>query len=507
MLWGEDMGKKAYDKLIEKVKEINYLNQVNSLLRWDQETYIPKGSVPDRAEQISIMSGIVHDRQTSKELGKLLDELRKDKDLDDDQAIIVREVTRDHHRATALPPDLVKELSKTESLSMEAWAKARKEKDFKQFKPWLEKMIGLKMQVAEHIGYEDQPYDALLDEYEPTMKVKDVEAILTRFRKKLVPLVAKIIAASKEAGCDDSLCKQHFDTDKQRELFTAIIKDLGYSFDTGRLDVTTHPFTIGLARDIRITTRYKDDDIRPALFACIHEAGHGIYEQGHLEKWYHTPLGQSESLGIHESQSRLYENIVGRSRNFWKHYLPKLKKTFPQIKEVKLDDWHRSINTVQPSFIRVEADEVTYNLHILVRFELEKDIIDGKVKVDEIPDLWNEKMEKYVGVVPTDDALGCLQDIHWSFGLFGYFATYTLGNLLAAQLWDKIRKDIPTVEEQISKGKFGDLLGWLRENVHQNGRRYRYLELTEKATGASLNEDLFLDYLKDKFGPLFGVSF
>jgi len=502
------MAKKSrtYERFIEKVKEISYLNQALSMLRWDQETYMPPGTVNDRAKQVALLSGIVHERMTSKAMGRMLAELKKDRSLDEDQAVNVREFARDFKRATALPAALVKELSETESYSLDAWGKARKEMNYKKFEPWLDKTINLKCKVAEHIGYKDQPYDALLEEYEPMMPTKDVEAILTPFRKKLVPLVAKISKAAKEARVDESFLTGDFNVEAQRIFFTEIVKDMGYDFERGRLDVTTHPFTIGEALDVRITTRYNEKDLRPGLFSCIHEAGHGLYEQGTLAKNYHTPMGVAQSLGIHESQSRLWENVVGRGMPFWKYYLPRMQKAFPALCRVPLDLWHKAINMVRPSFIRVEADEVTYNLHILLRFELEREILEGKVKISEVPAVWNERMEKYLGIVPPDDVQGCLQDVHWAFGLVGYFPTYTLGNLLAAQLYDKVQTEMPGVEYGFAKGKFAPLLGWLRQKIHQHGRRYMYLDLCRKVTGSTIDEDHFINYLKKKYGPLFGVQ-
>ena len=497
---------RTYDRFIANVKELSYLNQALSLLRWDQETYMPPGTVDDRAKQVSLISGIVHQRMTSKAFGKMIAELKKDKSLNDDQRVNVTEFARDYKRATAIPPALVKEISETESYALSAWGKARKEKNYKKFEPWLAKMIGLKVKVAECIGYDDRPYDALLDEYEPTMHTKDIEAILTPFRKKLVPLVAKIAKAAKEAQVDETFLTGKFKVEDQRTFFTEIVTDMGYNFERGRLDVTTHPFTIGEAQDVRITTRYSDTDLRPGLFACIHEAGHGLYEQGTLEKNFHTPMGVAASLGIHESQSRLWENIVGRGMPFWQYYFPKLQKAFPWLGKVTIDDWHKAINMVKPSFVRVEADEVTYNLHILLRFELEKEIVEGKVKPSELPAIWNERTEKYLGITPKDDVQGCMQDIHWAFGLVGYFPTYTLGNLLSAQIYNKAQKDIKGLDDGFAQGKFLPLLGWLRTNIHNHGRRYTYLDLCKKVTGSTISDEHFINYLKQKFGHLFDVD-
>ena len=498
---------KTYERFIEKVKDISYLNQARSMLGWDQETYMPPGTVKDRAEQVSLLSGIVHERTTSKAMARMVTDLKKDKSLDEDQKVNVREFARDQKRASALPPKLVKELSQTESFSYEAWQKARDKKDFKVFEPWLKKTLELKMKVTECVGYQDQPYDALLEEYEPLMLTKDVEKILTPFREKLVPLVAKVARAAKEAKIDESFMIGDFNVESQRIFFTQIVKDMGYNFDRGRLDVTVHPFTMGEALDVRITTRYFPNDLRSGLFSCIHEAGHALYEQGTLEKNHHTPMGTGASLGIHESQSRIWENMVGRGRPFWEHYMPKMQKAFPSLNKVSLEDWYRAINMVQPSFIRIESDEVTYNLHILLRFEIEKQMLNGKVSPSEVPAVWNELTEKYLGITPHDDLEGCLQDVHWSIGSVGYFPTYTLGNLLAAQLYYKAQKDLKDMEGDFARGDFKPFLGWLRRNIHVHGRKYMYLETCKRVTGKPLDEDNLIRYIKEKYGPLFGAKF
>jgi carboxypeptidase Taq len=499
------MASKVYDDFLKQVKEIYILNQAKSVLRWDQETYMPPGASPDRAGQLSLLSELVHKRLTSKAMGELLKKLEKDKGLDEDQKVIVREIARDYRREVSIPPDLVREISETEVHSYEAWVKARKANDFKSFEPWLEKMIGLKIRVADCIGYQDTPYDALLDDYEPYMKTSDVRELLARFRKKLVPVASKIIEAA--SGTDDSILKGKYDIEKQKTFCMSVAEDLGYDFNQGRLDVTAHPFTIGSDRDVRITTRYYEDDMRMGLFGTVHETGHGLYAQGALEKYYLTPLSDAISLGIHESQSRMYENIVARGLPFWKHYFKKLQATFPLLEKVKLEDFHRAINIPRPSFIRVEADEVTYNLHILLRFEIEVDICEGKIKASELPAIWNEKFQEFIGLTPPNDADGCMQDVHWSMGLIGYFPTYTLGNLYSVQIFNKICTEIPDLEQQFEQGRFEGLTGWLRENVHKHGKRYPATELINRITGEGLNEDHFIKYLKEKYGSLYGVSF
>lgn len=495
---------KSYSDFIAMVKDLSYLDQIGGLLTWDEETYLPPGSVPDRALQKSTLTGIVHERLTSRKMGNLLRDLKKDPKLGRDQKVIVREMDRKYRRATSIPKELLQEISRTESVALQAWVKARKDKDFHGFEPMLKKMIGLKARVAECVGYEDRPYDALLDEYEPYMKSAEVEVLFSRFRDKLVPVVSKLLDCG--TVVDESPAKGDFPQEKQSQFLLELIRQIGYGLDRGRMDVAPHPFTVGSMRDVRITVRYDTTDVRPAIFGAIHEAGHGMYEQGYLEKYYGTPLAESISLGIHESQSRMWENIVGRSLPFWKHFLPKLKAVFPSMSGVDVEEFHRAVNTVKRSFIRVEADEVTYNLHIMLRFEVENAIFSGKLKTSEIPQFWNERFESYLGLEVPDDSQGCLQDIHWSIGALGYFPTYSLGTIYATQLYDKARNDIHGLVDQFAAGNFADLLGWLRKNVHNQGKRYGASDLIKRVTGERLNEDHFLRYLKEKYGAIYGMS-
>jgi carboxypeptidase Taq len=495
---------KSYFDFLSIVKELGALDQIGGLLTWDEETYIPPGAVPDRAIQKAALTGIVHERLTSPKMGRLLRELKKRPDLAPDQNVIVREMDRKYKRATSIPKELLQEISKTESLAMQAWVKARKAKDYNGFEPMLKKMLGLKAKVAECVGYEDRPYDALLDEYEPYMKTAEVEVLFSRFRDKLVPLVSRILECKTKA--DESPAKGDFSEEKQKMFLLELIKCIGYDLERGRMDVAPHPFTVGSTRDVRITVRYDMHDVRPGIFGAIHEAGHGMYEQGYLEKYYHTPLAESISLGIHESQSRMWENIVGRSLPFWKHFLPKLQAVFPSMSNVTPEMFHRAVNTVKKSFIRVEADEVTYNLHVMLRFEVENAIFEGKLKTPEIPEFWNERFENYMGLKVPDDSQGCLQDIHWSIGALGYFPTYSLGTIYATQLYNKAKKDMPGLEDQFAAGNFAGLLGWLRKKVHNQGKRYGASDLVKRVTGERLNEDHFIRYLKQKYGALYGIS-
>ncbi|MDI6887316.1 MAG: carboxypeptidase M32 [Candidatus Thermoplasmatota archaeon] len=502
------MSIRIYSNFIELVKELYDLKKISDLLDWDEKTYMPTGAVKDRACESSTLSAVLHEKLISKAMGRYLRELNKGKvkeKLTRKQKAIVREIARLYERETKIPIKLVKEIARVKSLATEAWVRAKKNADFNIFKSLLEKMINLKKEVAESIGYEDKPYDALLDEYEPYTKVKDISPVFSELRKPIVSVVKSI----KESGCkiDDRILTQKFDLEKQKEFGLQIIKDMGFNLERGRLDVSAHPFTAGSYRDVRLTTRYKENDLRTSLFAMIHEAGHGLYEQGYREEHYRTPLADFISLGYHESQSRLWENMVGRSLSFWKYYYPKLQELFSvQLKNYSLEDFYKAINVVRPSFIRVEADEVTYNLHILLRYELEIDIFDDKVSAKELPQLWNEKMEDYLGIVPENDAVGVLQDVHWSQGYFGYFPTYSLGNLYAAQLLNAAKKTIPDFEIAISEGKLSVLKQWLNCNVHQYGKLYSAKELTKKVTGEMLNPNYFLEYIKTKFGPLYGIE-
>ncbi len=497
-----------YNNFIELVKELYDVRKISDLLDWDQETYMPPGAFEDRAYESATLSGIAHEKLTSKTMGRYVKELNApgaQETLTPEQKANIREITKLYERETKIPVRLVKEIARVKSLGTEAWIKAREKSDFNVFRPWLEKMIALKKEVAEAIGYEDKPYDALLDEYEPYAKVKDIDPVFSELKKSVVPIVKAI--NEHKSKIDDNLISQKFDVEKQKEFGLQIIKDMGFDLERGRMDVSAHPFTSGSYRDVRLTTRYNEDYMKTSLFGMIHEAGHGIYEQGYNPEHYRTPMADSISLGYHESQSRLWENIVGRSLSFWKYYYPKLQKTFPvQLKNCSLEDFYKAINVVRPSLIRVEADEVTYNHHILLRYELEIGIFDDRISVKELPGLWNQKMEDYLGITPDSDAVGVLQDIHWSQGYFGYFPTYTLGNLYGAQLFNQAKKNIENLEDAISKGKFSILKQWLNSNVHQYGKLYSAKELIKKVTGEYLNSNYFVNYIKTKFGDLYGVK-
>lgn len=495
----------TYKAFVERLHELADLGHAQGLMHWDQETYMPPRGAAMRARALGTLAGLCHERLTAPALVALVAEL-KDADLTGDAVVNVREIDRQQSRSLKLPKELVVELSQTESLGHEAWIEARKKSDFALFRPWLEKIVALKKEVAERVGYEGSMYNALLDEYEPYARAEEIAPVFDQLKAQLVPLVEQIVAAGQHPA--RGVLDQAYPIEQQELLGRQVLADLGFDLQAGRLDLAVHPFCSGTSRDdVRLTTRYNADWLPGALFGTIHEAGHGLYEQGLPADASGTPAGQSISLGIHESQSRLWENMVGRSKAFWTHYLPKLRALFPQqLSAVDLDAFYAAVNQVEPSLIRVEADEVTYNLHILLRFELECDLLEGRVAVAELPAAWNERMEQYLGVRPGDDASGVLQDTHWSCGLLGYFPTYALGNLYAAQFFHQAHQDLPDLEAQIAQGAFGPLKTWLNEKIHARGARVTASELVEEVTGAKLSADCFIAYLQERFGALYGLS-
>ncbi len=491
-----------------RLADVINLNAAAALLSWDQQTYMPPGGAAARAEQLATLSKLSHELFVAEETGRLIEEAESivaGLDGDSDAAALVRVVRHDYDIQTKLPTDLVEAIARETTLAHEVWAKARAENDFAAFAPTLEKIYDLMRRKAEALGYEDRPYDALLDEYEPGMKTAEVEALFAGLREELVPFVAAIF--DRLDRVDSSVLHKQYDVDKQAEFGLMVIEQLGYDMTRGRQDKAVHPFTTNFSiNDVRITTRYYPDYLPTALFGSIHEAGHAMYEQGSAQKYEGTALAGGVSLGVHESQSRLWENIVGRSKGFWKYYYPRLQETFPQqLGSLSLDEFYHVINAVSRSLIRVEADEVTYNLHIMLRFELENDLLEGKLAVRDAPDAWNSKMEQYLGIVPPDDSKGILQDVHWSSGLVGYFPTYSLGNFLSVQYWDQALQDNPSIPAEIERGNFEPLLTWLRENIHQYGRKYWPQELTERVTGEKIQTRSFMRYLKAKYSEIYDL--
>ena len=508
----------AYTELCDLVRKGSVLGSVNALLNWDQETYMPAAGAAHRAEQQSMLAELVHERMTSKRIGELLKACEADQSLvgkeSSETARNIREMRRDYDLATKLPGSLVAELAKVGSQAQEVWKHARANDDFKSFAPWLDRMMSLSRQKAECYGVKagGELYDALLDEYEPGMTAREVESIFTPLRERLTDLIGRVAKSGKKI--DTSCIEVKVDPKLQHEFGLQILKAIHFDLDAGRLDVTTHPFCSGMAPgDTRLTTRYRGEKFTDALYGTMHEAGHGLYEQG-LPKLgsgkkpghFGTPLGDSISLGIHESQSRMWENFVGRSKPFWKWALPRANKAFEgALKGVTVNEMFAAVNTTSPSLIRVEADEGTYNMHVMIRFELERALLHGDLAVKDLPAAWNEKYKSYLGVKVPDDRRGCLQDVHWSFGLIGYFPTYTLGNLYSAQFWETILTEIPDLEDQMAKGEIGQLREWLRDKIHKHGKRYRAAELCKKVTGKPLSADPLLRHLSSRAGAVYGV--
>jgi carboxypeptidase Taq len=499
----------TFELLCQHAREAALLESVNYLLEWDERTIMPLQAGAYRAEQVTLLSALAHQRQTDPRIGGWLDELAASPlaaDPHSDTGATIRELRRKYDKKTKLPQALVEELARTSILGQQAWGDARKNDDFKSFKPLLEKTMHLKRQQADCLGFKECRYDALLDEYEPAETTSNVARVLEELRKELVPLVAEIAASGKSPNKE--ILARSYPTAEQQTFGTAAGTAVGFDFERGRLDVTLHPFcsTMG-PHDCRITTRYNPKHFNEAFFGILHEAGHGIYEQGLRPAQFGLPPGEAISLGIHESQSRMWENLVGRSKAFWHHFYPQAQKAFPEaLGATPLDDFFFAINDVRPSLIRVEADEATYNLHILVRFELEQALINDDLPVGDLPGAWKEKYRGYLGIEPPNDANGVLQDIHWSAGLVGYFATYSLGNLYASQFFQAAQKDLGDLNAMFARGEFLPLKNWLVENIHRHGKCYSAAELVERVTGRPLGHADLMAHLRGKFGPLFGLK-
>lgn len=490
----------SYLQLVSSVRECSLLDSIGGLMGWDEQTCLPTAGVDHRANQQSLLARIGHERFTSPRIGELLGEVEQSdfvKDPISDAAANVRETRRLYDRASKVPAALVEELSRTGVLAHSAWAEAKKKSHFPTFEPWLDKMLDLKRQEAECFGYASgNPYDALLDGYEPGETAANVQKVFDSFRAQLVDLVGRIVASGKTAPLH--VMERKFPVALQEQFAREAAKAVGFDFSAGRMDVAMHPFCSGMGPgDTRITTRFDENFFGDAFFSVLHEVGHGLYEQGLPKRdHYGLPVAEAISLGIHESQSRMWENLVGRSRPFWKHFFPKLRATFGQVvADVSEDDWLFAINDVRPSLIRTEADETTYNLHVMLRFELEQAMLRGQIKAHDVPAEWNKRMQSYLGLTPPDDARGCLQDVHWSHGLLGYFPTYTLGNIYAAQLFQQANKDEPGIGSQIEQGRFESLLGWLRDRVHRHGKRHGASELIRQITGQPLNPEPMMQHL------------
>ncbi|MCU0878628.1 MAG: carboxypeptidase M32 [Pirellulaceae bacterium] len=498
-----------FEQLCTQARQSALLESIESLLGWDERTYMPTAAGEYRAEQMTFVSGEVHRRRTDPRLGEWLHELSSSPlaaDPHSDEGATIRQLRRDYEKRCKLPQLLVEELTRASVLGQQAWVKARAADDYASFAPHITKLYDLKRQQAECLGYPEHPYDALLDDYEPDARTSEVAAVLSALRDELTPLVQAIIESGRRAPVE--ILSRHCPQSAQETFGKRAASAIGFDFERGRLDITHHPFCAGMGpHDCRITTRYDETFFPSALFGTLHEAGHGIYDQGLRTDWFGLPPGTYLSLGIHESQSRMWENLVGRSRAFWEHFFPQFAADFPEAAlGASFDDFYWAINHVEPSLIRVEADEATYNLHIIVRFELEQALLTGDLKSADLPTAWNEKYRQYLGIAPPSDADGCLQDIHWSAALIGYFPTYSLGNLYAAQFFEAAERELGGLADQFSHGEFAPLKSWLQRNIHEVGQCYTAAQLVERVTGQPLSHAPLVRHLRGKLAPLYGLK-
>ncbi len=498
-----------YATLVELLADVTNLRQVAALTFWDQQTMMPRAGAESRGNHLATLNKLIHERFTSPQIGKLLEDLRgyeASLSYDSDEAATIRVARRKYEDATKLPADLVVRLSRAQTEGYGVWLQAREAKDYAIFRPALERLYGLSREVAEVLGYKDHPLDALLDESEPGMKAREVEALFDELKKTLVPLCQAVFARSGQV--DDSILRKEFSHEGQMAAGREAAAAIGFDLTTrGRLDLSVHPFTTSFSpNDARITTKVDERFLTTSLYACIHEAGHGTYEQGVPVRFQQSVLGDGASGGIHESQSLLWENVVGRSRGFCEFLRPLLAKHFPdQMAGVSAEALYRAVNKVQPSFIRVDADEVTYNLHVIIRWELEKAVFDGKLDLKDLPEAWNAKYRQYLGITPPDDLIGVLQDIHWTGGFGAAFPSYTIGHVSCQQFYQKAKRDIADLEAGYAKGEFRPLLEWMNKNVHAWGAKLKPQELLEKTTGRPLDAGPYLAYIKTKFAELYGV--
>jgi carboxypeptidase Taq len=500
-------GEPAYEELRRRARARAALAGCAEFLAWDEVTYMPPAGAAHRAAQMALLAGLIHDRGADPRLGELLAAVEASDlvaDPDSVAAANVRELRRQYDRDARLPRPLVEELARVTALAEQAWADARRAADFARFRPWLERVVGLSREYAAAAEPVAEPYDALLHSYEPDLSAARLTELFDDLRRELVPLAQACTYADRRP--DKSVLTGPFPPDRQRALAERAAAAVGFDFAAGRLDTTTHPFFSAIGPgDVRITTRFRPDDFRDGLFATLHEVGHGLYEQNLPAEHAGTPAGEATSLALHESQARLWENQVGRSRPFWEHFGPVIRDSFPTLGSADPASIYFAVNAVEPIFIRAAADEVTYNLHVLVRFELERALIGGELPAGELPAAWAEKYRRTLGIVPSNDAEGCVQDGHWAAGMFGYFPIYTVGNLLAAQLFARARADLPDLDAAFARGDFRGLLAWLRENVYRHGGRYPAGRLVERVTGMPLANGPLLDGLRRKYGELYGL--
>jgi carboxypeptidase Taq len=489
-----------YKNVLQKIADVKYASAV---LQWDQETYLPPKGGDMRGRQIATLSELVHEQFTNENIGSLLNELIKDNSLSPTEKRNVELSLHDFNKSKKLPSSFVRQTSETVNKSFHAWIQARKENSFNTFEKPLQQIIDLKKHEADLLGYEQHPYDALMDEFDKGLTVKKVDKLFADLKPQLSVLLDTI---KNKPQVDNAFLHQHFNKDKQWDVGIEILKRMHFDFEAGRQDISEHPFTTNFnSNDVRVTTRANENDFANMLWSCIHEGGHALYEQGLPYDEYGLPLGEYCSLSIHESQSRLWENCIGRSLPFWQHNYSLLQKYFPQqFNNISIQQFYNGINKVQPSLIRTEADELTYHFHVMIRYEIEKLLIEGTINAKDIPAYWNEHYKKYLGITVPNDREGCLQDVHWSHGSFGYFATYSIGSLYAAQLYVAIAAKNPSFQLDISNGNTKPIWHWLQQHIYQYGRYHSSEQLCEKATGEQLNAEYFINYATTKYTGIYG---
>lgn len=498
----------AYENLLKWSREIAIIQNIIELLEWDQRCYMPPAAYLHRAEQIKFLTAEKHQRLRLEQVEEWIEQAEKifyETDPHSPERANLREWRRWSERARKVPVKLVEEIARITSEAGTIWENAKKHNDWKSFEPYLERIFRLKMQEAEALGYIKEPYDALLDEFEPFFTAEEFDSIVGVLLPELKKLLNTVMESPE--NIDTSCLYRHFPIPLQEKFGRLVARKLGYNFEAGRLDVTAHPFTISPGPDdVRITTRYNEHDFSLAFFGIVHEVGHALYDQGLEKEHWGTPAGMPVSLGIHESQSRFWENIIARSHAFWKFWYPSLLQHFPILTDVSMETFWKAVNEVKPSLIRIQADELTYAFHIIIRYEIERDVLRGNLKVADLPDCWNEKMENYLGCKPSTFSEGVLQDVHWSAGLIGYFPTYLLGNIYSAQLLAKMEKDLGgSIDELVGNGLFGIILGWLRENIHRKGSCFTPKELILEVTGSAPRPENFLHYLRKRLGAVYGI--
>lgn len=492
-----------YERYNQKMRKIADIGHTLAIMGWDKEVNLPKEGAAIRSQQMATISAIAHNEFTDPKFGSLLRRLDKSKTLDEAQQKNVTVTLKEYDKATKFDEGFVRERSIKISNAYHAWLEAREANNFNLYKPALQELIDLKIREAQILGHKGgHPYDAMLDQYEPGLTVKTLDPIFSKLKRDLKPLLEAIKNGNK---VKNKFLRKKYAKDKQWAYGLEILMDMGYDFDSGRQDISPHPFTTTFGPgDVRVTTRISENDMANMLWSCIHEGGHALYEQGLPASDYGLPTGSAISLSIHESQSRLWENNVGRSREFWKAHYPELQRRFPKnLKKVSLEDFYRGANKIKPNYIRTEADELHYHFHVIIRYEIEKGLMEGKITARNLKSAWNSKYRRYLGLSSPDDNNGVLQDVHWAHGSIGYFPTYSLGSLYAAQFYAQAKNDITKLKKKISKGNTKELLDWLQEKIYQHGRRYEAEELCERITGEKLNSDYFMDYARKKYGEIY----